>query len=266
MGSVHSCIVLLSLLTELSQRLTLASDPSESCPFVQSGIIRIQIDHNPPSTPRMSHVVRPPEDVEDPRPTSTSSNMLDQINDPSTNHPTEAAGPSRPPRLTRQSTNNSFHAQNSLRRMATHETGHGIDEDHDGNDRLDTHDEHSENHDHLVPTGPGGDEETRIGAEEISEKKPKAPELQDQTNLLPVRQVILVFLGLTCALFCSLIDQTMYVSHIERSNEARLISSITTALPTLGRVFNRADISPWVGTAYLLTSTVSPNLWNSANM
>jgi hypothetical protein len=38
------------------------------------------------------------------------------------------------------------------------------------------------------------------------------------------------------------------------------MGSITTALPTLGRVFNRADISPWVGTAYLLTSTVSQQL------
>lgn len=36
-----------------------------------------------------------------------------------------------------------------------------------------------------------------------------------------------------------------------------LTHSVTTALPTLGRVFNRADIAPWVGTAYLLTSTVS---------
>jgi hypothetical protein len=36
------------------------------------------------------------------------------------------------------------------------------------------------------------------------------------------------------------------------------MDSITTALPTLGRVFDRADISPWVGTAYLLTSTVGP--------
>ena len=33
--------------------------------------------------------------------------------------------------------------------------------------------------------------------------------------------------------------------------------SVVTALPTLGRVFNRADIAAWVGTAYLLTSTVS---------
>lgn len=34
-------------------------------------------------------------------------------------------------------------------------------------------------------------------------------ELQDQTNLLPVRQVVFVFLGLSCALFVSLLDQTM---------------------------------------------------------
>lgn len=30
---------------------------------------------------------------------------------------------------------------------------------------------------------------------------------------------------------------------------------MTTALPTLGRVFNEAAISSWVGTAYMLTST-----------
>jgi hypothetical protein len=91
--------------------------------------------------------------------------------------------------------------------MATHETGHGIDEDHDEPEEDRTHDENSE---HDSRKGPG-DEETKIGAEELAEKKPKAPELQDQTNLLPVKQVILVFVGLTCALFCSLIDQTMYV-------------------------------------------------------
>ena len=163
----------------------------------------------------MSHVVRPPENGATASPVLPTSNTIDRPASQSQLQPTEVAGPSRPPRLSRQSTNNSIHAQNSLRRMATHETGHGIDEDHDGNNRLDTHDEHSEHHqDHLVRTGPGGDEETKIGAEEVSEKKPKAPELQDQTNLLPVRQVILVFVGLTCALFCSLIDQTMYVSSL----------------------------------------------------
>lgn len=40
-------------------------------------------------------------------------------------------------------------------------------------------------------------------------------------------------------------------------HDDELKHSVTTALPTLGRVFNRADIAPWVGTAYLLTSTVS---------
>ena len=37
-----------------------------------------------------------------------------------------------------------------------------------------------------------------------------APEgLEDQTNFLPTRQVILVFLGLSIALACSMLDQTM---------------------------------------------------------
>lgn len=40
-------------------------------------------------------------------------------------------------------------------------------------------------------------------------KKRKTVELQDQTNLLPVKQVIVVFAGLSAALFCSLLDQTM---------------------------------------------------------
>jgi hypothetical protein len=41
------------------------------------------------------------------------------------------------------------------------------------------------------------------------QKKKKQLELQDQTNLLPVKQVITVFVGLSMALFCSLLDQTM---------------------------------------------------------
>ena len=35
--------------------------------------------------------------------------------------------------------------------------------------------------------------------------------LTDQTNFLPTRQVITVFLGLSVALACSFLDQTMYV-------------------------------------------------------
>ncbi|OJJ45121.1 hypothetical protein ASPZODRAFT_18031 [Penicilliopsis zonata CBS 506.65] len=71
-------------------------------------------------------------------------------------------------------------------------------------------------------------------SDENSNKK-----LQDQTNLLPVKQLLIVFTGLSCALFCSLLDQTI----------------VSTALPTLGRVFHSASIESWVGTAYLLTST-----------
>ena len=51
--------------------------------------------------------------------------------------------------------------------------------------------------------------------------------------------MIVVFAGLSTALFVSLLDQTI----------------VSTALPELGRVFRRADIVSWVGTAYLLTST-----------
>ncbi|ORY34961.1 putative tetracycline efflux protein [Naematelia encephala] len=63
--------------------------------------------------------------------------------------------------------------------------------------------------------------------------------LSDQTNLLPLKQLLVVCTGLACSLFCALLDQTI----------------VSTALPTIGRVFNDASIAPWVGTAYLLTST-----------
>lgn len=39
------------------------------------------------------------------------------------------------------------------------------------------------------------------------------------------------------------------------------ISSVSTALPTLGRVFNDASIESWVGTSYLLTSTACQPLY-----
>jgi hypothetical protein len=47
-----------------------------------------------------------------------------------------------------------------------------------------------------------------------------ATTLQDQTNLLPAKQIIVVFLGLSCALFVSLLDQTMYAQrHITFGQE-----------------------------------------------
>ncbi|KAJ5606312.1 hypothetical protein N7510_009093 [Penicillium lagena] len=113
-------------------------------------------------------------------------------------------------------------------------------------------DEHSSQ---PPPRPPAAMEETKCEKTEIAKQDqpdqveakppPSAPsdnektKLQDQTNLLPMKQLLVVFAGLSCALFCSLLDQTI----------------VSTALPTLGRVFNDASIESWVGTAYLLTST-----------
>lgn len=56
------------------------------------------------------------------------------------------------------------------------------------------------------------DEEAATSAEEASQPGPqsssKSNTLQDQSNLLPMKQLIVVFAGLSCALFCEL-----YKSH-----------------------------------------------------
>ncbi|ODO07242.1 tetracycline efflux protein [Cryptococcus wingfieldii CBS 7118] len=150
--------------------------------------------------------------------------------------------------LGRTLTSGSAHAQSALRRMATHETGDYAEGEDRRPEGLDTHDEDQEDNPRDVGRNSenpeGSDEEKNIEGKHSRGKKKEA-ELQDQTNLLPTKQVILVFCGLTCALFCSLLDQTI----------------VTTALPTLGQVFNRADIAPWVGTAYLLTSTTAQPIY-----
>ncbi|WVW82409.1 hypothetical protein I302_104416 [Kwoniella bestiolae CBS 10118] len=161
--------------------------------------------------------------------------------------------------LSRVPTSGSTHTRNALVRMATHETGEYYPEDDRDEDGLHTHDEHEHEDGSPVQSRRNSDQPNMNAAQEqeaVDEEKKiegrksrfgkkKEPELQDQTNLLPVKQVIAVFLGLTCALFCALLDQTI----------------VTTALPTLGKVFNRADISSWVGTAYLLTSTTAQPIY-----
>ncbi|OWZ71858.1 hypothetical protein AYX14_02739 [Cryptococcus neoformans] len=198
-------------------------------------------------------------------PTSRPSDIADYSIAPFPTSRSEVQAPTQNAPLVRASTSGSYHAQNALRRMTTHETGEFV-EDRDGgaeeDDGLHTHDEehehghgqddfnhqeHSEQSHRSLRSGErkednreqGKDEEAKIEGKKSGQKKKF--ELQDQTNLLPTKQVIFVFVGLTCALFCSLLDQTI----------------VTTALPTLGQVFGRADISPWVGTAYLLTSTAT---------
>ncbi|KZT58921.1 MFS general substrate transporter [Calocera cornea HHB12733] len=71
-------------------------------------------------------------------------------------------------------------------------------------------------------------------------KKGAPPPLQDQTNLLPFRQLIVVFIGLAIAIFVSLLDQTI----------------VSTAIPQIANDFNSGQQAEWVGTSYLVTSTV----------
>ncbi|KAI0701349.1 MFS general substrate transporter [Cytidiella melzeri] len=63
-------------------------------------------------------------------------------------------------------------------------------------------------------------------------------ELVDQTNFLPTRQVITVFIGLSVALACSFLDQTI----------------VATALPRISSDLHGGRSSSWIATAYLLTS------------
>ncbi|CAK7227450.1 hypothetical protein SBRCBS47491_006574 [Sporothrix bragantina] len=74
---------------------------------------------------------------------------------------------------------------------------------------------------------------------------PVVVEPQGQTNLLPMKQLLVVFAGLSTAMLCSNLNQTI----------------VATALPTLGAAFHDAGISSWVGTAYLLTSTACQPLY-----
>ncbi|GAK68325.1 MFS general substrate transporter [Moesziomyces antarcticus] len=69
--------------------------------------------------------------------------------------------------------------------------------------------------------------------------------LQDQTNFLPRKQVILVFAGLSAALLVALLDQSI----------------ISTALGTITASFHAGNESSWLSTSYLLTSTASSPLY-----
>ncbi|KAJ9474093.1 putative Vacuolar basic amino acid transporter 5 (putative) [Pseudozyma hubeiensis] len=69
--------------------------------------------------------------------------------------------------------------------------------------------------------------------------------LQDQTNFLPRKQVILVFAGLSAGLFVALLDQSI----------------ISTALSTITASFHAGNESSWLSTSYLLTSTAASPLY-----
>ncbi|KAI0077210.1 MFS general substrate transporter [Panus rudis PR-1116 ss-1] len=79
-----------------------------------------------------------------------------------------------------------------------------------------------------------------------SKKKSKSQiVLTDQTNLLPLRKVIIVFCSLALCILVSALDSTI----------------VATAMPTIATVFNAGSIVSWVPSAYLLTSTAFQPLY-----
>ena len=116
--------------------------------------------------------------------------------------------------LSRTITNPSVHVHDALRRMATIEIGEFVDHDTHGHDSSsdpdhDTDRPRDEEKQVGVPRDASDGKRESAQGVEVGKDGGRQNDLQDQTNLLPVKQVIFVFLGLTCALFCSLLDQTM---------------------------------------------------------
>lgn len=88
-------------------------------------------------------------------------------------------------------------------------------------------------------SSPGGANTPSAAANE------RVVELTDQTNLLPFKKLIAVFLGLALCVFVSSLDAVM---------EATVLSNISTA-------FNAGSVISWVPSAYLLTSTAFQPLY-----
>lgn len=93
---------------------------------------------------------------------------------------------------------------------------------------------HHHHHDHGTTAAPT--------PESATEHK---VELQDQTNFLPKKQVIVAFAGLSAALLVALLDQSI----------------ISTALPTITASFHAGNEASWLSTSYLLTSTAASPLY-----
>jgi len=65
------------------------------------------------------------------------------------------------------------------------------------------------------------------------------PQLQDQTNLLPAREVIIVFIGLSLGVFLAFLESTI----------------LGTALFSITKDLHGGEEAPWIITSYLLVST-----------
>ncbi|KAF9257929.1 MFS general substrate transporter [Marasmius fiardii PR-910] len=73
----------------------------------------------------------------------------------------------------------------------------------------------------------------------------EALQLTDQTNLLPFKQVVFVFLGLSVCVVVSAFDSVI----------------VATALSTISSTFHAGSVISWVPSAYLLTSTAFQPLY-----
>lgn len=69
--------------------------------------------------------------------------------------------------------------------------------------------------------------------------------LEDQTAYLPTRQLIIVFLALTAAVFLSFLDQTI----------------VSTSLPSIAASFDAGKSSSWIASSYLLAQTAVLPIW-----
>lgn len=85
--------------------------------------------------------------------------------------------------------------------------------------------------------------------------------LAETCTLTLLRQIIIVFLALTLAVFLSFLDQTIVSTGkfsspplCDRTNSAAALISISAS-------FNAGRSSSWVASAYLLTSTAFQPVW-----
>ncbi|KAE9398876.1 MFS general substrate transporter [Gymnopus androsaceus JB14] len=80
---------------------------------------------------------------------------------------------------------------------------------------------------------------------ETAQPKDVGPQLTDQTNLLPRRQVIIVLLALSLCNLVTTLDQVV----------------VSSSLSTVSAAFNAGSVSAWIPAAYLLTSTAFQPLY-----
>ncbi|SCZ93180.1 BZ3500_MvSof-1268-A1-R1_Chr6-2g08512 [Microbotryum saponariae] len=109
----------------------------------------------------------------------------------------------------------------------------------DGPDDVTVHEQ-----DIVASAAPNAGQSQQESAAEISGDAEKLParhsnNLQDQTNYLPVRQILIVFAAMQLAVLLSFLDQSM----------------LSSALPTISAHFGAGRSSSWVASAYLLTTT-----------